>query len=108
VFSTAIATGADYGKVSALWRDIAGRRRNKGVQFTAWAAMIYGALGFRLECVPRGAIKTVITAERKLDWRKTYLLCTRGHVLAMHKGQVLDWTEGRSHRVTDIWEVLPK
>lgn len=36
---------------------------------------------------------------------KTYLLFTRGHVLAVVNGVNHDWTKGSAKRVTDIWEV---
>jgi hypothetical protein len=35
----------------------------------------------------------------------TYLVGTSGHVLCLRDGVVHDWTDGRCHRIRDVWEV---
>jgi hypothetical protein len=49
--------------------------------------------------------KTVVTAARVLR-RGKYLVRIRRHVLAIVDGQVHDWTDGRQHRVQQVFEII--
>jgi hypothetical protein len=60
----------------------------------------YGYTNFR----PRFTVATV----GKRYPKGVYLVRIRRHILAMVDGQVLDWTSGRRHLVTDVLEVLPR
>lgn len=64
-------------------------------------------LGFKNKDVTRYyKSKTVRTLEREMKHRRgTYLVWTKGHILAVVKGKVCDWTEGRLHRVIRIERV---
>ena len=48
--------------------------------------------------------------EKCFEWAKgrSFLVATRTHMLAVVDGKVQDWMEGRSFRVTKIWEIVPK
>jgi len=50
-------------------------------------------------------VKTPITAARVL--RKGSFLCvTRDHVFAVKNGRVIDWTDGRRHRVIGVYKII--
>lgn len=50
--------------------------------------------------------KTITTAARDLQRGYYAVLVSRGrHVVAVHNGQIHDWTEGRRHRVYAVWKV---
>jgi hypothetical protein len=48
--------------------------------------------------------KSVVAA---VDPSKNYIAFTSSHVLAIVKGKVEDWTDGRLHRVTNVLQVGP-
>ena len=37
--------------------------------------------------------------------RGVYLVFTRSHVLCVRAGQIHDWTDGRRHRITSVYQV---
>ena len=47
---------------------------------------------------------TVVTLAKELT-EGTYLVGTPGHVLCLRDGVVHDWTEGKRHRVEDVYRV---
>lgn len=49
--------------------------------------------------------KTVCTIQRELYSTKKYLICVKGHVLAMTGGEIHDWTEGKRNRVQEVYRV---
>lgn len=59
-----------------------------------------------------GKVKTVVTAERYLPKRHTYLVLTGGrsacHILCVKRGKVQDWTAGRRNWVLNVWRIEPK
>ena len=66
-------------------------------------------LGFEFEDVyskyPNA--KTPISAAKVLPKDKTFMIVVRGHIFTVRNGNVEDWTEGRKHRITDIFEIKP-
>lgn len=52
--------------------------------------------------------KTVKSAIRVLDPKASYVVKVSRHLLAIKGGKVQDWTEGRQHRVKQVWMVKPK
>jgi hypothetical protein len=53
--------------------------------------------------------KTIRTLEREMkDVKGSYMVYTRGHVLAIVDGEVLDWTKGRCHRIIKIEKIEEK
>ena len=40
-----------------------------------------------------------------LDSTKNYIMFCHGHAIGVREGKVIDWTEGRRHRITAIIEV---
>ena len=105
VKAVAIAADVSYDVAhAALW--VHGRPDNGATPWPAlWAAL--------RDC---GAVANDITPQRKqwgsvasvvpkLRRNRTYLVCTRRHILCVKGGQVHDWTEGRRHRILRVWQV---
>ncbi len=53
-----------------------------------------------------GRTLTVNNIVPHLNKSRHYILYTAGHVVAVKKGVVQDWTEGRRHRVISIHEIV--
>jgi len=51
-------------------------------------------------------VRTPVTAARYLPKKGKFLCFTRDHVFAVVDGSVVDWTEGRRHRITYVTEVI--
>jgi hypothetical protein len=49
--------------------------------------------------------KTVRSLETQLRPNKRYLILVSGHALAAANGKIIDWTQGRLHRIKCILEV---
>ena len=106
VRAVAVATGVHYIDVQALMTSYGrtpGRRTPRAATNNTLAH-----LGFDKKFVPfRG--KTVCTLEREFKRRKgTFLVSTRGHILAIKDGVVQDWAKGRKHRVLSVCEVIQR
>lgn len=57
----------------------------------------------------RFGAKTIRTLERELKGSKgCYLVHTRGHILGVRDGEVVDWTRGCLHRIQLIQRVWEK
>lgn len=100
----ALVTGKSFDTVRG-WLSKLGRRRGKGTP--RW--MTYHALksnGYTLRRCTRleKQYRTVRTLERGCG-RRTLLVFTRGHVLAIVNGKVQDWTKERLHRIQEIYIV---
>lgn len=108
VKAVAIATGTDYRTVHALMKKH-GRRDRKGTPVPI-TFKVLKELGFKTVAVPPKA-RTVKTIAPTLTGG-AYLVRTAGHILAVRDGKAEDWTEGRRHRVQEVYRVerieLPK
>ena len=65
-------------------------------------------LGYRVEETAAYTAKTVTTLERDplLKQGRYLVSVSRGaHAVAMVDGKVIDWTEGRRHRIHKVWKV---
>lgn len=100
-------TGVHYVDVHALLAKH-GRPHRRGAQkHTQYRTL--KDLGFVYRNVKLKDCKTVRTLGRRFRGVKgTFLAWTRGHVLAIVDGEVLDWTNGRLHRIINIVEVVSK
>lgn len=89
-----------------------GRRPRKGTQFYSQTKPALESMGFELTKVKRdrqksGSCYTPKTIGEKL--KKGYFLCRcKGHIFAVVNGKVEDWSDGRKHRITEIWQVKKK
>jgi len=92
-----------YRKVHGLC-EFLGRKRGKGTSYTViWA--VATALGLKVMETARFTAKTVTTLEKQLPKKGKFLISTRGHILAAVDGKIIDWTQGRRHRVLTVWEI---
>ena len=53
---------------------------------------------------PVGA-KTICSLKKKLPKKGRFLVRVRGHILAAVDGNIVDWTEGRRHRIKEFYQV---
>ena len=65
-------------------------------------------IGFRVMASEEFDAKTMTTAERdrKLS-NGRFVAYVRGHVAAIVDGTVVDWTQGRRHRIRSVWQLTP-
>jgi hypothetical protein len=103
----AVVTGDDYDTSHYIVEDLAKRPRRGGPQWRAYLEA-FRAMGYRLTLVEY-ASKTVVTLGREFATRRDaqYLVATGGggHVFGIRDGRVVDWTEGRRHRIAAVWRV---
>ena len=113
VKALAVATGEPYAKVHRAMAE-AGRKPRRGahihVMERAAEAMGYSVTRVarrNAEGRPNFTAKTVRTAERdrRLANMGRLFLSMSGHVAGMIDGKVLDWTEGRLHRIRAAYVV---
>ena len=106
VVATALAANVPYGKAFNLLKSL-GRQTGRGTP-CYMLAKAFNQLGFRL--VEKGDIRTrwgtVSTITKKLPSKGTFIAYVSGHVLTIRNGVVMDWTEGRRHRIIEIHQVV--
>ncbi len=105
VMALTAATGRSYDDCHAALAK-AGRRRRRGCNFPIIGKAAAKSLGFLMEELPNYeySAKTMITAERDRALKAgKYVLRVRGHVAAMVDGKIVDWTQGRRHRINNIY-----
>lgn len=123
VKAVAIATNTDYATVLAMMNK-AGRKAGRGTPwYVVWQTL--SQLGFKATRVnvrdefiskyPRGhqILKSVTTHHPdrfNSVWAngKTYLMCTKNHILAVVNGVNHDWTRGSARPAWATYEVVPK
>jgi len=109
VKALAITTGCSYDAVHAAMK--AEGRRNRGRSSVHSMIRAAKRLGFEMAKRPRNGYraKTVRTAGRdSLIGNSPVILSTSGHVAAMKGGEVVDWTEGRLHRIRAVYDITPR
>ena len=104
VKAVAIATNQPYKKAHALLKE-AGRKNRKGTYSHVYKRVIEN-MGFTVKRIETSA-KTIATLMHHLDPTKRYVCNVRGHALAVAGGKVQDWSEGRRHRIQNVWEITP-
>lgn len=99
-------TGVHYIDVHGLM-EANGRRHRHGTP-NAITRAVLDKLGFATHEIKVWS-KTVRSLGREFrNIPGTYLVWTRGHILAIKDGEVLDWTNGRLHRILKVERVTPK
>ena len=105
VVAVAVSTGVAYGAAfKALEK--AGRARGKGAT-TGQIREALDYLGYTTRTVVE-YFKTVRTVTDYLPSTGNFIAYTQGHVLSIRNGRVIDWTEGRRHKVYTASEVIKK
>jgi len=107
VVTTAIAANVPYGKAFNLLKSL-GRQTGKGIPFAQIDKYVFKELGYNL--IKQGDSSTrwgtVSTITNKLPSKGTFIAYVRGHVLTIRDGIVMDWTEGRRHRIKRVYQVV--
>lgn len=108
VKAVSIACRVPYDKAHDACR-LAGRKNCHGMWESELlkAIRITGCTHEEIDWVPRqknGSRYTTKTIGQKYP-KGFYIVWVRGHILAMVDGKVLDWTDGRKHRVVKVWKI---
>lgn len=100
------ASGMGYAEAHALHR-AGGRRNRKGMSWSI-CLKVWERAGWRLGPGVVGHPRTVgsLLNDRRLR-TGTWIVETRAHVLCLADGEVMDWTDGRRHRVISVRAFLP-
>lgn len=109
VVAAAIVTQSDYFAAHALLK-LFGREDRKGTCFERTTKRAIESLGFKVERVENslqenGSRYTPKTIG-KMCKDGHYLCRVKGHIFAVVDGQVMDWTEGRRHRIYAVYKVF--
>jgi len=105
VMALTAATGCTYDDCHAALAK-AGRRNKRGCNFPSMGKAAAKTLGFLMEELDWRDYnaKTMISAEKDRKLRKgNFVVRVRGHVAAMVDGKVVDWSQGRRHRIKNIY-----
>jgi|SRR6056297_1997135 len=103
--AVSVLTGKPF-KTVQNWFSRLGRRKGRGTP--RWMThQVFKDNGFSLRRCERleKRYRTVRTLERNVNKNANLLVFTRRHVLAVKAGEVLDWTQGRLHRIQEIYIV---
>ncbi len=101
------STGLDYDVCHAQLKK-QGRKNRKGCHWFIEGPKAAKALGFTMRQLTRTEYraKTMISAERDTSLRSgRYCVLVRGHVAAMVEGKIVDWSQGRRHRIKAVYAV---
>lgn len=104
VKATALVTDVSYEVAHAALK-AQGRKNRCGTYPVQYRSAI-AAMGFEVRKVEfkRCTVRTIGAQLR----RGKFLVRVNRHVLAVVDGKVMDWTDGRLHRVKDVYEVVSK
>lgn len=106
VKATALACRIPYEEAHAICAE-AGRKPRQGA-YTHKIADLLEHKGYRVKRFnprqPNGSRYTPKTIGKRLN-RGHYMCQVRGHVFAVVDGKVLDWTNGRNHRIERVYKV---
>jgi len=104
LIAIAIATNKTFGEVHAIFKRL-GRKNRQGVS-TAQMQRVLNILGFKIVKLSewKGKTCTTLTLPRK----DNYIALTASHALAVKFGLIKDWTDGRRHRIQQVWKVVAR
>jgi hypothetical protein len=101
VVALAVTCGQAFGKAYHTMKRL-GRQDGKG----SWAVLDgVKTLGYTAERVEGLYGKQVKSLNKLLPRTGMYMVFVRGHVLAVRNGEVVDWTEGRAHRIIRVYKI---
>lgn len=105
IVSIVAATGEPYAKVHKYFQDVG--RQYRGSAQLHQIRCVLRMCGYEMEPVDRNV--TSRTPKRiGLELTKgTFLVGTRGHIFCLKDGEVCDWTDGRLHRIIEVYLVAP-
>jgi hypothetical protein len=106
VRAVACVTDTPYDAALALCTRL-GRKPRSGCSLLV-AEFAIRELGWRIvnqRYAPFEIGKTIRTFEQFADKQKRYIVSIQGHTLAVRNGVAIDWTHGRCHRITSVFEI---
>lgn len=107
VRAVTVVSGLPYAEVHAMFKQL-GRKKGHGTYRNVTYKAI-SKLGFNTVDVTKSfKSRTICTLERELPCTGRYLVWTRGHMLGVKQGKVIDYTSGRRHRVLRVEKVIEK
>ena len=99
------ASGVEYHKIHSMFKS--NGRRTRGRTYSHISDRVMETLKMETKDITRAVRrygKTIRTAQQYLT-RGTYIVFTRGHMLCIKGGEVMDWADGRQHRIKQVLEV---
>lgn len=106
VRALAASTGRSYEDCHAALK-ARGRRNRQGSYDHQWMPAIED-LGFKTIDVSRQIRgRTIKTAVRQLPRGRKFIVRVRRHIAGFDGVQLLDWADGRQHRIIGVLEVVP-
>ena len=106
VKAVAVVTGKPYKKVLIAMGNF-GRRRHTGTSIYTTNATVRH-FGYYLEPLvghKMNKAKTIVSLKKVIPSRGNFLVRVQGHILAVRGGEIHDWSEGRRHRIKEIYRV---
>lgn len=104
VIALAVCCNVGIGKAYHTMKR-AGRKDRKGARFGAIYEGVH-ALGYREKLVPNVYGVQVRSITKHLPSKGLFMVHVRGHVLAVRDGVILDWTDGKRHKVLTVSEIV--
>lgn len=80
-----------------------GRKHRDGTYFETTLKVLQ-KLNICIETAKTEA-KTIRSLKHELPEKGRFLVRVRGHILAAVDGEIIDWTEGRLHRIKEFYQV---
>lgn len=107
VKALALSTALSYSDAHALLKKH-GRKNRAGTGFQAITRPAFREAGYALiDVTSKIEAKTVRTFSRlNLPMSSNYVIRTARHILAARSNVVLDWTDGRMHRIIEVYKVV--
>lgn len=107
VKAVAVVIGRPY-KVAHAALKACGRRNRCGTPRTVTIRAIE-SLGYKVTLLPDNhamrKAKTLRTLESKVPSRGMFLVVVNKHIIGIRSGMIQDWTEGRCHRIKEIYRI---
>jgi len=103
VVAVAVSTGVAYGRALKEMT-----RQGRVLRQGASQQQIHDAiksLGYTVTRCDMRVNGTVSTITSKLPNLGTFIAYVRGHILTIRDGKVMDWSEGRRHRILSVYQV---
>lgn len=107
VKALAIVTDSSYDEAHATLK-ARGRKKGKGTNMGQWLPAVEDLGHHYVKVTGHFEGKTVNSIESELPKGKKFYILVRGHLCAFDGTEVVDWTQGRRHRVTAVYHVAKK
>jgi len=104
VKALALVTDSTYDDAHATLK-ARGRRKGKGTNMGQWLPAVEDLKHHYVNVTGSFEGKTVNSLEAELPKGKKFYIIVRAHMCAFDGNEIVDWTQGRRHRVTHIYHV---